>query len=70
MLVVGGGGAGLSAALSADQEGNKVTVLEKNAMPGGHTALFGGFALITGSKTQKDVYGVKNDSVESVYEII
>ena len=68
LLVVGAGGAGLSAALSADQEGNKVTVLEKNAMPGGHTALSGGFALITGSKTQKDVYGVKNDSVESVYE--
>lgn len=37
-------------------------------MPGGHTALSGGFALITGSKNQKDVYGVKNDSVESVYE--
>lgn len=68
LLVVGAGGAGLTAALSADEEGNKVTVLEKNAMLGGHTALSGGFALITGSKTQKDVYGVTNDSVEAVYD--
>lgn len=67
ILVVGAGGAGLTAALSADEEGNKVTVLEKNAMPGGHTALSGGFALITGSKIQKDVYGVTNDTIESVY---
>lgn len=68
LLVVGAGGAGLSAALSADQEGHDVVLLEKNAMAGGHTALSGAFALITGSKAQKDVYGVTNDTIESVYD--
>lgn len=68
VLVIGAGGAGLSAAISADEEGHDVVLLEKNAMAGGHTALSGAFTLITGSKVQKDVYGVTDDSIESVYD--
>ncbi|WP_296113867.1 FAD-dependent oxidoreductase [uncultured Anaerococcus sp.] len=68
LLVIGGGGAGLTAALSADEKGHDVVLLEKNAMAGGHTALSGAFTLITGSEVQKDVYGVTDDSIESVYE--
>ena len=67
LLVIGGGGAGLTAALSADEQGLDVVVLEKNAMLGGHTALSGAFTLITGSKAQSEVYGVTDDSIESVY---
>ena len=68
VLVIGAGGAGLSAAISADEEGHDVVLLEKNAMAGGHTALSGAFTLITGSKVQKVVYGVTDDSIESVYD--
>lgn len=41
LLVIGGSGAGLTAAISADEKGLDVVVLEKNAMLGGHTALSG-----------------------------
>lgn len=66
VVVVGGGSGGLSAALTADQNGKDVIILEKNAMYGGHTALSGGWTLLTGSKIQKDL-GVTNDTVESAY---
>lgn len=68
VLVVGAGGAGMGAAIRADQAGLKVILLEKNAMVGGHTALSGAYTLITGSKLQKEKYGVTNDSLEAVYE--
>lgn len=68
VLVVGGGGAGLSAAIRADQEGLGVILIEKNAMLGGHTALSGAYSLITGSKLQKEKYGITNDTVKSVYD--
>ncbi len=67
VLVVGGGSAGVSAALSADQAGHKVIIIEKNAMYGGHTALSGGWTLITDSKIQKD-RGVTNDTKQSAYD--
>lgn len=46
IIIVGGGGAGLSAAVTAAQAGAKVVVLEKNAFCGGDTSiamLFEGF---------------------------
>lgn len=67
VVVVGGGSAGASAALSAEQAGLSVILLEKNAMIGGHTALSGGLSIVTGSKIQKDL-GVTNDTPEACYE--
>lgn len=68
VLVVGGGGAGLATAIRADQAGLGVILIEKNAMLGGHTALSGAYSLVTGSKLQSDKYGIKNDSIQSVYD--
>ena len=42
VLVIGGGGAGLSAAISAAQNGAKVTLIEKASMLGGNTFHAGG----------------------------
>ena len=45
VLVIGGGMAGLTAALQAVQDGAKVTLLEKNAMTGGTLAIAGGYLI-------------------------
>ncbi|NLM97450.1 MAG: FAD-dependent oxidoreductase [Halanaerobiaceae bacterium] len=42
VVVVGAGGAGSSAAVTAQEYGAKVVLLEKNAVPGGTTAMGGG----------------------------
>lgn len=42
LLVVGGGGAGFSAAITAAQEGTKVTLIEKSSFLGGNTMMAGG----------------------------
>ncbi len=42
IVVVGGGGAGISAAAQAAQDGNTVLVLERNAQVGGNTLVSGG----------------------------
>lgn len=69
VVVIGGGAAGLSAALSAEEEGLSVVLLEKSAMLGGHSALSGAYTLVTGSELQKEL-GVTNDSPEKAYEDI
>lgn len=68
VVVVGGGGAGMTAAMAAEQDGLSVIILEKNAMLGGHTAFSGAFSLITGSELQSKKYGITNDSIEAVYD--
>lgn len=70
IAIVGGGGAGMTAALAADDAGKSVILLEKNAMLGGHTAFSGAYVLITGSKLQSEKYGIKNDTLQSVYDDI
>ncbi len=46
VLVVGGGIAGISAALEAANNGASVTVLEANSVAGGHAVMAGGFYLV------------------------
>ena len=67
MVVVGGGSAGLSAALAAEQDGLSVILLEKNAMLGGHTALSGGFTIATGARVQREL-GVTDDTFQKCYD--
>lgn len=69
MLVIGGGSAGLSAALKAEEEGHSVILLEQNAMLGGHTALSGGYTLVTNAEIQKEL-GVTNDTPEKAFRDI
>ncbi|MCI5774199.1 MAG: FAD-dependent oxidoreductase [Erysipelotrichaceae bacterium] len=54
IVVVGGGGAGLTAALSALQKGNDVIVIEKTGVLGGASAMAGAGTMATGSQWQKE----------------
>ncbi len=54
IAVVGAGGAGLSAALTALQQGKKVVLLEKTALVGGASAMAGAGTVATGSKMEKE----------------
>lgn len=54
IVVVGGGAAGLSAALTAVQQGNSVIVLEKTGVTGGASSMAGAGTMATGSTWQKE----------------
>ncbi len=53
VLVVGSGGAGMTAALTADASGLEVLVVEKSAQFGGSTALSGGGIWVPGAPAQR-----------------
>lgn len=58
IVVVGGGASGLTAALSAQQNGKKVILLEKTGVVGGASAMAGGATMATGSDWEiEDGYG-------------
>lgn len=65
MLVVGGGGAGMSATIRARMNGLDVTLVEKMPWLGGATAMSGGQMVSQGSKLQKE-FGVKDDTPASM----
>lgn len=60
IVVVGAGGAGLSAAVEASKAGAKVLVVEQNAMQGGSTARSGGKLLATNT-TQQEAMGITDN---------
>lgn len=66
VVVIGGGGAGLSAAIEAQSSGAKVVLLEKMSSLGGNTLVSGGGLNVPGTKQQKklDI----EDSVELFVE--
>ena len=66
VVIVGAGGAGLSAAIEAAQAGAKVAVIEKTPAAGGNTLVSGGGLNAPGTKQQIE-RGVE-DSVEKFYE--
>ncbi len=65
VLIVGAGGAGLSAAIEAARAGAKVMVTEKQPVPGGSTAISGGQFTLAPTPMQKE-QGI-NDSTELFY---
>jgi fumarate reductase flavoprotein subunit len=65
VLIVGGGGAGMAAAIEAADQGASVTILEAGKRPGGSTALSGGVFYAAGTSIQRAA-GVEDD-VERMY---
>lgn len=61
-IVVGGGGAGVCAAIEAAQAGATVLVLDKNDFPGGDTVRSGGMIMAAGTDVQADL-GIE-DTIE------
>lgn len=66
VVVIGAGGAGMAAAISASQKGAKVIVLEKMPMVGGNTLRSSGGINAAGTKEQ-EAQGIK-DSPEIFYK--
>lgn len=65
IVVIGGGGAGLAAAVRANQLGSKVLVLEKMGKVGGNTILAGGALNAVNDRSEQAI--AYNDSVEWHY---
>ena len=61
LVIVGGGGAGMIAAINAADRGLKVVLLEKMTFLGGATSICGGSVITQGSQLQKDL-GVTDDT--------
>src|ERR1700751_1400930 len=68
VIVVGGGGAGLAAAIEAKRAGASVLVCEAAGRLGGSTALSGGLVLAADTKFQK-AQGI-SDSPDDFYDYI
>ena len=65
VVVVGGGGAGMSAAVRLAELGQQVILFEKASFLGGAISVSGGNQVVMGSQLQAD-NGVEDDSVESM----
>jgi fumarate reductase flavoprotein subunit len=66
-VVIGGGAAGLAAALRLNEKGQEVVLIEKRGFIGGAISISGGNQIVPGSKLQKQL-GVEDDSVDKVVE--
>ena len=67
LVVAGGGGAGMTAAIRARQIGLDVILVEKMPFMGGAISVSGGNQVVMGSELQKEA-GVLDDTVDSMIE--
>ena len=69
VVVVGGGGAGLSAAVSAASEGKSVILVEKAPVLGGNTVRAGGPYNVPDEARQKNLAKASESSMEKIKEL-
>jgi fumarate reductase flavoprotein subunit len=67
VLVVGGGGAGMAAALAAHEAGASVLIVEASPRTGGSTALSGGAFLAAGTSVQHEA-GFDGDTADELFD--
>ena len=67
VIVIGGGGAGMSAAIEAHDAGARVLLMEAAAKLGGSTALSGGVYYAAGTSVQRAA-GVQGDTADAMHE--
>lgn len=68
VIVIGGGGSGMAAAVRAAQQGAKVILIEKRPNIGGATQLNAGTLIATGSRYQREVMKETKDSPDLAYK--
>lgn len=69
IVVIGGGGAGLSAAIAAAQEGAEVVLIEKTGALGGNTVRAGGPYNAVDPERQANVPAADSSSMDHIYEL-
>jgi fumarate reductase flavoprotein subunit len=67
VIVIGSGGAGMSAAISAHEAGASVLLVEADSHMGGSTSLSGGVVYAAGTSVQRAI-GVLDDSADAMFE--
>lgn len=67
VIVIGAGGAGLSAASAASEQGARVLIVEAAAKAGGSTALAGGVFYAAGTSLQREA-GIEDPGAEAMYQ--
>lgn len=67
VIVVGGGGAGMCAAIMASDRGTRVAIVEADRKLGGSTALSGGVYYAAGTPVQQEA-GINDDSADAMFE--
>ena len=67
VIVIGGGGAGLAAAVTARDAGARVALIEADTRLGGSTALSGGVYYAAGTSVQR-AKGIEGDTADAMYE--
>jgi len=67
VIVIGGGGAGMAAAITASDSGARVALLEAADKLGGSTALSGGVVYGAATSVQRAA-GIEDDSVDAMFE--
>jgi len=67
VIVVGGGGAGMCAAIEAHDAGARVALVEADRRLGGSTALSGGVYYAAGTSVQR-ARGIADDTAEAMFE--
>lgn len=68
VLIIGGGGTGVAAAVEAAEAGADTLVIEKLGIKGGSTLMSGGMIHAAGSPEQDTFCGVTDDSGELLYQ--
>ncbi|MGI5172823.1 flavocytochrome c [Treponema sp. OMZ 840] len=69
VIVIGAGGAGLTAALTAREKGARVAVLEKNGFAGGNTQISGGALSVPGTDLQMQK-GIRDSPEQFIQDIV
>src|SRR5436190_22573248 len=67
VIVIGGGAAGMSAAISAHDRGARVLLLDGEKKLGGSTALSGGWFFAAGTSVQRAA-GIVDDSSQAMFD--
>lgn len=67
LVILGGGAAGMTACMRAEELGLEVILVEKMPFMGGAISISGGNQVVMGSELQKDA-GVTDDTVQSMYD--